>query len=90
MSYETEERAGILEFEANLPKPEAERTAKEWEEQRHAAEVRSCIRQYYPDGKAAAAYFNQVEQKRGKEAADRLRADVRVAWKAKQEERGRA
>ena len=49
----------------------------------HSCEVRSVIRMYYPNGRAAAAYFDGVEKARGKEAADKLRNDVRAAWMAK-------
>lgn len=56
------------------------------EEDRHRCEVDSVIRQYYPDNKRAAAYFDLVEKARGKEAADRLRADCRIAWAKRREE----
>lgn len=52
----------------------------------HRCEVRSVIRMYYPDGRAAAAYFDGVEKARGKEAADKLRNDVRAEWKKRQEQ----
>ena len=52
----------------------------------HRCEVRSAIRMYYPDGLAAAAYFDGVEKARGKEAADKLRNDVRAEWKKRQEQ----
>ena len=52
----------------------------------HSCEVRSVIRMYYPDGRAAAAYFDGVEKARGKEAADKLRNDVRAEWKKRQEQ----
>lgn len=52
----------------------------------HRCEVRSAIRMYYPDGRAAAAYFDGVEKARGKEAADKLRNDVRAEWKKRQEQ----
>jgi hypothetical protein len=47
----------------------------------HRHEVASVIRRFYPRGEEAAEYFKLVEKKRGKEAADRLRADCRIAWK---------
>lgn len=54
------------------------------EEKRHACEVSWVMRAFYPDGKMAAEYFNLVEKKRGKEAADKLREDCRKAWKQRQ------
>ena len=50
---------------------------------RHACEVRDCIKRFYPHGAAMAAHLELVEKRRGKLAADRLREDVRAAWKAK-------
>lgn len=46
----------------------------------HRCEVQSVIRRYFPDGSKAAAYFAEVEKVRGKESADKLRADCRIAW----------
>lgn len=51
------------------------------EEDRHACEVKAVMRQCYPDGQKAAEYMNEVEKRRGKAAADRLRDDVRAEWK---------
>lgn len=49
-----------------------------------AAEVKSCMRRYYPNkGNEAAAYFEEVEKKRGIGPATRLRDAVREAWKAR-------
>lgn len=53
---------------------------------RHRCEVSWVIRAFYPDNKAAAEYFKTVETKRGKECADKLRADCRIAWKARKEQ----
>lgn len=50
---------------------------------RHECEVRDCIKRFYPRGAAMAAHLELVEKRRGKLAADRLREDVRAAWKAK-------
>jgi hypothetical protein len=47
----------------------------------HRHEVSSVIRRYYPRGEEAKEYFTLVEKRRGKEAADKLRADCRIAWK---------
>lgn len=51
------------------------------EAERHRCEVSWVMRAFYPDGKRAAEYFDMVEKKRGKESADKLRQDCRVAWK---------
>ena len=53
------------------------------EAERHRCEVSWCIRAFYPHGQKAADYFGLVEQKRGKESADKLRNDCRVAWKTR-------
>lgn len=46
----------------------------------HRCEIQSVIRRYYPDGKAAAEYFELVEKKRGHLAAQKLRDDCRAVW----------
>ena len=51
------------------------------EADRHRCEVSWVMRAFYPDGKKAADYFDLVEKKRGKESAEKLRQDCRVAWK---------
>lgn len=51
------------------------------EDERHRCEVSWCIRAFYPSANKAKEYFDLVEKKRGKEAADKLRADCRIAWK---------
>lgn len=57
----------------------------------HRCEIEAVMRQCYPDGDKAAEYFRLVEKSRGKEAADRLRDDVRAAWKQRRiEEAGLA
>lgn len=52
----------------------------------HRHEVYSVIRRYYPRGEEAKEYFSLVEKRRGKEAADKLRADCRIAWKKRAED----
>ncbi len=47
----------------------------------HECEVRDCIKRFYPDGNAMAAHLDLVDKRRGKEAGNRLREDVRRAWK---------
>lgn len=44
-------------------------------------EIAAVMRQCYPDGDKAKEYFELVEKKRGKAAADKLRDDVRAEWK---------
>lgn len=70
-----EERAAIL-AESGIDKPEITASAE-----MHRCEVKAVIRQCYPDPKKAIAYFDEVERRRGKDAAQRLRDDVRAAWK---------
>ena len=48
-------------------------------EELHRCEVQSVIRRYFPDGDPKP-FFADVEKFRGKESADKLRADCRVAW----------
>mgnify|MGYP003431375549 FL=1 len=45
----------------------------------HRCEVQSVIRRYFPDGDPKP-FFADVEKFRGKESADKLRADCRVVW----------
>lgn len=51
-------------------------------------EVKAVMRQCYPDGKKAAGYFNEVERRRGKDQADKLRDAVRAEWKKRNLETG--
>ena len=53
----------------------------------HRCEVLSIINRYFPNGDPKP-YFAEVEKKRGKESADKLRADCRTAWAAHREEIG--
>ena len=48
-------------------------------EELHRCEVQSVIRRYFPDGDPKP-FFADVEKFRGKESADKLRADCRVVW----------
>lgn len=57
------------------------------EEKLHQCEVSWIVRAHFPDGNKAAEYLGMVEKKRGKEAANKLRADCREAWKHEQETR---
>lgn len=50
---------------------------------RHECEVRDCIRRYYPDGGAMNEHLVGVQKRRGKAAADKLRADCRIEWAKK-------
>lgn len=48
----------------------------------HRCEINDVMLRYYPKkGDKAAEYFDKVEKSRGKSAADRLRDDVRAAWR---------
>ena len=48
-------------------------------EELHRCEVQSVIRRYFPDGDPKP-FFTEVEKRRGKVVADKLRADCRVEW----------
>jgi len=74
-----EERAAIMQ-DSGINDPDALRADL------HRHEVASVIRRYYPRGEEAAEYLRLVEKKRGKEAADKLRADCRIAWKKRAKE----
>lgn len=52
------------------------------QEELNHCEIQSVIRRFFPDGKAAAAYFELVEKERGIAPATRLRDDCRKAWAA--------
>ena len=80
-----QERAAIREFDGEQTHEEAEAGARE---EMHACEVRDCIARYWPEGRRLADYLELAEKKRGKEPADRLRADCREAWRAKQRGEG--
>jgi hypothetical protein len=55
-------------------------------EELHACEVRDCVRRYYPDGQKMADFLAKVEKARGHGAAEKLRADVRIAWAKRRDE----
>ena len=49
---------------------------------RHQCEVRTCIRMSIENGKdALRAHLNGCEQKRGKSAIEKLKADISTQWK---------
>ena len=50
----------------------------------HRCEVLSIINRYFPNGDPKP-YFAEVEKKRGKESADKLRADCRKEWAKRRE-----
>jgi hypothetical protein len=50
----------------------------------HRCEVITVVRRYFPDGDPKP-FFADVEKKRGKEAADKLRADCRKEWASRRE-----
>lgn len=69
------ERAGILEFEAGIPRATAEAMAeRSSEEFRHRLEVLDVLAK--TKAGTAAEYLKLVAEKRGKEAADRLEAEA--------------
>lgn len=45
----------------------------------HRCEVRTIVNRYFPDGDPKP-FFAEVEKRRGKVAADILRADCREEW----------
>lgn len=49
----------------------------------HRCEVRLVINRYFPHGDPKP-FFNEVEKRRGKVVADKLRNDCRDAWKLEQ------
>lgn len=71
-------RAGILEFDAGIPRATAEiMAAQQTKAALHDAEVRSVVRMYSEQGKkAVVAFLGKVEEHRGKDARDRLEADA--------------
>lgn len=81
-----EERAGILEFDAGIPREAAEAMAERSSEQfRHECEVRNIADRYrkaaekYGHEKAELArdkFLAEIAGHRGKAAADRLRNDA--------------
>lgn len=73
-----EERSAIKEFDGRIDRSEAERQTRE---EMHKCEVRDAVKRFFPNGAKAAEHFELVERKRGKEAADKLRNDVRIAWR---------
>lgn len=50
----------------------------------HRCEVITVVRRYFPDGDPKP-FFADVEKKRGKESADKLRADCRKEWAKRRE-----
>lgn len=73
---ETLHREG-MKMDSGIPEADAKQQACE---EMHRCEIRWVIREYFPDGKAAADYFQTVEKHRGAGPAKRLRDDCREAW----------
>ena len=73
-----EERAAILEFDAGIPRDEAERQADTMSEAyRHQCEVRSVAAMYREQGgEAVKAYLADCAKHRGAVAVVKLRADA--------------
>lgn len=55
----------------------------ECDDWRHECEVRDTVGRLYPDAEGMIAFLSEIEKKRGKDAAERLRVDCRAAWKAR-------
>lgn len=76
-----------MEFDAGMTREDAEMAAAiDVEEQRHKAEVRWMVRNYWPDGDALSGQLALVEKRRGAEAAERLRTDCRAEWRRYRDE----
>lgn len=73
-----EERAAIFEFEGKMTREAAERMALgSTETHRHACEVASVVRMYQNEGKnAVTSFLQEVEKRRGKDAAQKIRTDA--------------
>ena len=50
----------------------------------HRCEVLCIVNRYFPDGDPKP-YFADVEKKRGKESAEKLKADCRKEWAKRKE-----
>ena len=73
-----EERAAICEFDGLLTREEAEKQGKlESEQYRHSCEVRDILNRPLMERRSLLA---DIEQRRGKDAADRLRNDIARLW----------
>lgn len=72
-----EERIAIME---------ADSIEIDHETERHRCEVQWIVRAYYPNSDMVADYLKAVEKQRGKESADKLRPDLREAWKKRRDE----
>jgi hypothetical protein len=78
---ETLHREG-MKIDSGIPEKQAKEEARE---EMHRCEIQWVIREFYPDGKAAADYFLRVEKHRGIAPAKRLRDDCREAWRLHRE-----
>lgn len=77
-----EERKGIM-ADSNIHDDALAYTYTEaW---RHECEVRDIVKRNYPDGHAVKCELDEIEKKRGKESADKLRADCRKEWTKRRE-----
>lgn len=75
-----EERAGIM-ADSGIANPEQAAAVD-----LHPYEVRDVIRRFFPDGDPQP-YFGLVKANRGNDAAERLIADCREAWRREIETR---
>jgi len=81
--YALEERKGIM-ADSNIHDDALAYTYTE--AYRHECEVRHLVNKHYPDAHAAKCEFDEIEKKRGKESADKLRAACRKEWAKRREE----
>lgn len=73
-----EERAAICEFDGLLTREEAEKQGLlESEQYRHSCEVRDILSRPLM---ARRALLADIETRRGKDVADRLRSDMAKLW----------
>lgn len=77
-----EERAAIREFDGGMDRESAERAARaDVERYRHACEVNYLVTLGSKEGRRGVdRYLALVAQKRGADAAERLRADAKAAF----------
>ena len=70
-----QEREAIM-IESNVPN-----AIESAADDRHDCEVRDMIRRFFPHRvETMKAFFGDVEKHRGKAAAEKLKADTRIAW----------
>ena len=74
----SEERAGICEFDGLMTREEAEKQGMlESERYRHSCEIRDLLARPLEDRREM---LKKIERTRGKEATDKIRADLTAEW----------